>query len=87
LRAQCIIVSQRDASLALSLGLSLSATLEELDRPLVLLRGCSRPEGAEVASLAGPGVWHARIQSILTGSELANHDRASDADSADDVAF
>lgn len=47
--------------------------LEELDLALMLLRGLFRAKGAEVAALAGPRIFLARIESVFAGSKFADH--------------
>lgn len=47
--------------------------LEVLDGALVLFGGGARGESAEVAALAGPWVFLARIEPVLTGFELSDH--------------
>ena len=49
------------------------ALFEKLNLALVLFRLRTRAEGPEVAPFAGLGINLARIQSILTCSEFANH--------------
>ena len=47
---------------------------EELHGTLVLFSRCSAPERAKVASSTGFRVGLTRVQPILPGLELANHD-------------
>src|SRR5262249_50869603 len=51
----------------------LPLTLEELHRPLVLLRGFARAERAQVPALAGLRVYLPRVQAILARFQLADH--------------
>src|ERR1700724_2543363 len=51
-----------------------AAALEVLDRLLVLLGGVERLEGAQVAAFTGLGILLSRIETILTGLQLADHD-------------
>ena len=48
-------------------------SLEELDCPLVLFRGRSRGESAEVSASPCAGVNFSRVQPVRTGLELPNH--------------
>jgi hypothetical protein len=48
-------------------------SLEVLDSALVLFRGGSGLEGAQVAPLARFGVFLPRVEAILTGSKFTNH--------------
>jgi hypothetical protein len=50
-----------------------SMPLEKLYGALVLLRRCTRREGAEIAAPAGLGILLARIEPILAGCELTDH--------------
>ena len=50
-----------------------SVALEELHGALVLLGRRARGEGAEIAALLGARVHFARIQAILTVSQLTDH--------------
>ena len=45
----------------------------ELNRALVFLRLLAAGEGAKIAALAGFGVLLARIETVFTRLELANH--------------
>jgi hypothetical protein len=47
--------------------------LEILHRALVLLRGGTAGERAEIAPPAGPRILPARVQPVLSGRELADH--------------
>ena len=47
--------------------------LEELHGFLMLLRRRARLERAEVAALAGLGIFLARIEPVFAGSEFADH--------------
>ena len=51
-----------------------SVSFKELDRALMLLRGGARSKRAQIAPFVGLGVEFARVESILAGGELANHD-------------
>src|SRR5436309_7030656 len=53
---------------------SLAAALEELHRALVFFGRLPALERAEVAALAGARILLARIESILSGFQLADHD-------------
>src|SRR5205823_5935954 len=46
---------------------------EELDGPLVLLRGLQRAEGAEVSAPAGSRILFDREKTVLAGLELSDH--------------
>ena len=48
-------------------------TFKELNFSFMLLRGCPRGEGSQVAPLAGFGIFLAGIQAVLSGRELPNH--------------
>jgi hypothetical protein len=52
---------------------NLLVSFEELHRALVLLCLGARTEGPEIASLAGTGVAFARVQTIFSRFELADH--------------
>jgi hypothetical protein len=52
----------------------LTATLEELDRSLMLLGCLLGREGAEVAPLSGFWILFARIEAVLARLEFSNHD-------------
>src|SRR5262249_27732794 len=51
-----------------------AVALEELHRALVLLGRLTARERAEIAPLAGARILLARIEPVLTGFELADHD-------------
>src|SRR5437016_1501200 len=46
---------------------------EELDGPLVLLRGLQRPEGAEVSAPAASRILFDREKPVFAGLELSDH--------------
>src|SRR5437868_13499871 len=48
--------------------------LEVLNRTLMLLCGSAAGEGAEIAAPAGLRVQLARVEAVLAGGELSNHD-------------
>ena len=50
-----------------------ASSLEELHGPLVLLGGGARPEGAEVAALAGPGILLYGVETIEARGEFPYH--------------
>src|SRR5882757_3830732 len=50
-----------------------SVPLEVLHRPFVLLSSRTRPEGAEVAALAGPGVGLARVKAVFARRQFSDH--------------
>lgn len=54
-------------------SITLTAALEELNRPLVLLRLLRRVERAEIARLAGLRVGLARVQTVLSRFQLSDH--------------
>lgn len=51
----------------------LAVPLEILHRALVLLRGFSRSERAEVPAFAGFRIFLARIEPVLAGFQFSNH--------------
>jgi hypothetical protein len=49
------------------------SAFEVLYRPFVLFCRFSRIEGAQVSSLAGFGIYFARIEPVLAGLQFPNH--------------
>jgi len=58
-------------------GWASAVAFEELHGTLVLFSRCSAREGAEVAPSSGLWVDLARVEAVLSGLQLANHDESS----------
>jgi hypothetical protein len=51
-----------------------SPTLEELNRAFMSLGGCATAEGSEITAPASLRILVPRVQAVLAGRELADHD-------------
>src|SRR5579864_3009841 len=69
-------LNRRQASLSRSLrsALCLVPTFEELDRAFVLQSGGPAGKRAEIAPLASLWIFLVRVQAVLAGFELADHE-------------
>ena len=72
--AAAFLILRRAADFCLALDIFFSlAMFIELNGSLVRLRLLPAGESAKIATLAGFGIFLARIKAVFTGLELANH--------------